>query len=177
MLKLLVKARAGLVKGLEWAVMLVTGILVLDVMWQIITRFVLKPPSIWTEELARMLLIWVSLMGAALTFERKGHLGVDYFVGKLNAKAKKVAELAAALFVAVFSALVVFYGGILLVMSALSGGGQPSPALGIEWGHVYLALPISGFFIVLFSMETVVKSGLDLLVKKEKSKLEPALSE
>ena len=57
MLKALVAARKYLVKGLEWAVILVTGFLVLDVVWGIITRFVLGSPSKWTEELARMLLI------------------------------------------------------------------------------------------------------------------------
>ncbi len=100
MMKLLSKGRTGLVKLLEWAVIGVTGFLVLDVMWQNITRFIIGDPSKWTEELARMLLIWVSLMGAALAFERKGHLGVDYFVGKLNEKLKKVAELVAYLLVA-----------------------------------------------------------------------------
>ncbi len=174
MMKLLSKGRKGLVKLLEWAVIAVTGFLVLDVMWQIITRFIIGDPSIWTEELARMLLIWVSLMGAALTFERKGHLGVDYFVGKLSAKLKKVAELVAYLLVAVFSALVIFWGGLLLVLNALSGKGQPSPALGIEWGHVYLALPISGCFIVLFAVEVVVKNARDLLGKKKE---EPAPAE
>ncbi len=78
--KLFAKGRKGLVKLLEWAVMFVTGFLVIDVMWQVFTRYnPLMHPSKWTEELARMLLIWVSLMGASLAFERKGHLGVDYF--------------------------------------------------------------------------------------------------
>ncbi len=66
MLKLFVTGRFWLVKFLEWSVMLITGFLVLDVVWQVATRFILRDPSKWTEELARMILIWVSLMGAAL---------------------------------------------------------------------------------------------------------------
>ena len=165
MLKVFVTGRWWLVKFLEWSVMLITGFLVLDVVWQVATRFILRDPSKWTEELARMILIWVSLMGAALAFERKGHLGVDYFVGKLNPTARTVSEIVAYLLVAAFSASVLVYGGAMLVQQTLSAG-QPSPALAIEWGHVYLALPISGFFIVLFSMEVVIKDCLELAGKK-----------
>ena len=174
MLNVLVAGRKYLVKGLEWAVILVTGFLVLDVVWGIITRFILGNPSQWTEELARMLLIWVSLMGASLAFERKGHLGVDYFVGLMNAKARKMAEIIAYLLVAAFSGAVIFYGGLLLVITTLDRG-QESPALGMEWGHVYLALPISGFFIVLFALEVVIKDCLDLMGKKKEP--EPTESE
>ena len=165
MLKVFVTCRLWLVKFLEWAVMLITGFLVLDVVWQVATRFILRDPSKWTEELARMILIWVSLMGAALAFERKGHLGVDYFVGKLNPTARTVSEIVAYLLVTAFSASVLVYGGGMLVQQTLSAG-QASPALAIEWGHVYLALPISGFFIVLFSMEVVIKDCLELAGKK-----------
>jgi TRAP-type C4-dicarboxylate transport system permease small subunit len=41
-------------------------------------------------------------------------------------------------------------GGVDLVVSTLELG-QPSPALGVEMGHVYLAVPISGFFLTLYA--------------------------
>ncbi|NIX00358.1 MAG: TRAP transporter small permease subunit, partial [Phycisphaerae bacterium] len=53
------------------------GVLVIDVTWQVITRFVLKNPSSWTEELATYLLIWVGLLGAAVALHRGAHLGID----------------------------------------------------------------------------------------------------
>jgi TRAP-type C4-dicarboxylate transport system permease small subunit len=158
------KLNEWLIRGLELTVMLVTGFLVLDVIWGVFTRYVVGNQSPWTEELARMLLVWVSLLGASIGFIRKSHLGVDYFVGKLSDKWQAIVQLAVYLFVAVFSAFVLVYGGSRLVSSTLQNG-QPSPALKIEMGYVYLAVPICGFFIVVFSIETVVNT-IGALLKK-----------
>jgi TRAP-type C4-dicarboxylate transport system permease small subunit len=153
-----------LIKGLELTVMLVTGFLVIDVIWGVFTRYVMGHQSPWTEELARMLLIWVSLLGAGIGFIRKSHLGVDYFVGKLSDRSQMMVQLIIYLLVAIFAAFVLIYGGYRLVSSTLQNG-QPSPALKIEMGYVYLAVPISGFFIVVFSIETVVNT-IGVLLKK-----------
>jgi TRAP-type C4-dicarboxylate transport system permease small subunit len=155
MLEVFRKINKWLVKALELAVILVTGFLVIDVVWGVFTRYVLGHQSPWTEELARMLLIWVSLLGASIGFIRKSHLGVDYFVNKLNQKWQAIGQLVVYLLVAVFAAIVLVYGGYRLVSSALLNG-QPSAALRIQWGYVYLAVPISGFFIVIFSIKVIL---------------------
>ena len=149
------KLSTGLIKVLEIAVILVTGFLVIDVVWGVFTRYILGHQSPWTEELARMLLIWVSLLGASVGFIRKSHLGVDYFVGKLNQRWQAIGQLVVYLLITVFAAVVLVYGGYRLVYSVLLNG-QPSAALKIQWGYVYLAVPISGFFIVVFSIEMIL---------------------
>jgi TRAP-type C4-dicarboxylate transport system permease small subunit len=35
---------------------------------------------------------------------------------------------------------------------------QVSPALGLKMGYVYLAIPISGFFLVIYSMELFIEN-------------------
>ncbi len=136
---------------LEGLVMVVMAVLVLDVLWQVFTRLVLKNPSTWTEELAIFMLIWVSLLGAAVALGRGAHLGIDYFVGKFPARAKLTTEVFVFLSVATFSLLVMIVGGIDLVASNLDLG-QESPALRVKMGYVYLAVPISGFFLTLYAM-------------------------
>ena len=165
MLNVILKFKTWLVKGLELTVMIVTGILVIDVVWGVFTRYVLGHQSPWTEELARMLLIWVTLLGASIGFIQKSHLGVDYFVNKLSERWKEVGQLVVYLLVAVFAAIILIYGGYRLVSSSLSYS-QPSPALHIEMGYVYLAVPISGFFIVIFSIEMIIEL-ISSLLKKE----------
>ncbi len=162
LLPLIIKLKNLLVKGLELAVMLVTGILVIDVVLGVFTRYVLDDQISWTEELARMLLIWVSLLGASVAFIRKSHLGVDYFVGKLNEKWQTISQILVYLLVAIFSSIVLIYGGYSLVSSALKYS-QPTPALNIEMGYVYIAVPISGIFIVVFSIETIIELICSLL--------------
>jgi TRAP-type C4-dicarboxylate transport system permease small subunit len=165
MLSVIIKSKNLLVKGLELTVMAVTGILVIDVVWGVFTRYVLGHQSPLTEELARMLLIWVSLLGASVAFIRKSHLGVDYFVNKLNEQWRNIGQIVVYLLVAVFAGIVLVYGGCRLVYSAYLNG-QPSPALGWEMYKIYLAVPISGFFIVIFSIETIIETVNSLLNKK-----------
>ena len=137
-------------RSLELLVTVVVAVLVMDVLWQVFTRFVLKSPSTWTEELAVFMLIWVSLLGAAVALNRGVHLGIDYFVGKLSPRKKLYTEIFAFMCISIFSLTVMVIGGIDLVGSTLKLE-QMSPALGIKVGYVYLAVPISGFFLVLYS--------------------------
>lgn len=143
-------------RSLELLVIAVMVVLVVDVLWQVFTRFILKDPSTWSEELAVFMLIWVSLLGAAVALNRGAHLGIDYFVGKLPPRKRLYTEIFAFLCVALFSFTVMILGGIELVRSTLRLG-QQSPALGIQVGYVYLAIPISGFFLVLYSVIGLVE--------------------
>lgn len=146
-----------LVRGLEWGVIVLMGGLVLDVLWQVASRYVLRSPSSWTDELATLLIIWVALLGASVAFIRQGHLGVDYFVGKLPPRPRLLIEVCVYLLVAFFALAVLLIGGLKLVGLTLLTG-QVSPALGVKMGHVYLALPVSGFFILVFALTTAAQN-------------------
>jgi TRAP-type C4-dicarboxylate transport system permease small subunit len=147
--------------SLELLVIVVVAVLVVDVLWQVFTRFVLKDPSTWTEELAIFLLIWVSLLGAAVALNRGAHLGIDYFVGKLSPRKRLHTEIFVFLCISAFSLTVMVIGGIDLVSSTFKVE-QLSPALGVKVGYVYLAVPISGFFLVLYSVIALIERLVQL---------------
>ena len=67
--------RKVLTRGLEWVVIIAVAVLTLDVLWGVFSRRILGGQSRWTEELARVLLIWVALLGTSVAFGEKGHLG------------------------------------------------------------------------------------------------------
>ena len=135
---------------LEILIMVSMAVLVIDVSWQVFTRLVLKNPSTGTEELAVFMIIWVALLGSAVALSRGAHLGIDYLVNKLSIRKKIFTEIFVFLCIALFSLCVMVIGGMDLVISTLNLG-QISPALGVKIGYVYLAVPISGFFLVLYS--------------------------
>jgi len=149
---------------LETLVRAAMAILVLDVLWQVFTRLVLKNPSTWTEELAQFLLVWVALLGGAVALNRGAHLGIDYFVGKLPRRARVATEVVVFLCVAAFSFFVMVGGGVDLVRSMLVLG-EESPALRLKIGYVFLAVPISGFFLALYAAIGVVERIRELLSK------------
>lgn len=134
---------------LEILVMIVMGVLVVDVLWQVFSRYVLRAPSKWTEELAIFLLIWAALLGAAVATGRGAHLGIDYFVQKLPPRDRLRAEIFGFLCIVLFAFFVMIIGGTELVRITLRLQ-QKSPALGVQMGYVYLAVPISGFFMLLY---------------------------
>ena len=132
-------------------------LLVVDVCWGVFTRYVMGEQAKWTEELARFLLVWVSLLGGAVAFGTKGHLGVDYFVGKFHPDAQKSMAVFVHLVVLFFAVSIFLYGGGRVVSDALAME-QMTPALGWKMGHVYLALPIAGVFMVLYTVEALVET-------------------
>lgn len=64
-------------KILENFVVGLMGILVIDVLWQVTSRYVLSSPSSFTDELAGFLLIWVGLFGSAYVAGKNEHLAID----------------------------------------------------------------------------------------------------
>jgi len=158
-------ARQKIVKLLEILVIVLVIALTLTVLWGVFTRYMSKMlPFIggqaeYTDELARLLLIWVSTFGAALAFERKAHLGVDFFVGKLDPEAAKIVAVMVQFLIITLAVIVFIVGGSALAKGQMQ---QILPTMSfLTRGMVYMALPISGLFIILFSIENLV----DLLQK------------
>jgi len=141
-----------LVKGLEVLLVVGMAVLVVDVLWGVFSRYALGEQTRWTEELAVYLLVWISLLGAALTFREKGHLGVDYFVGKLEPSVRRLSAIFVEVIVFAFSAFALVHGGWNLVIKTFASG-QVLPALNLPMGYVYSVVPISGVVFCLFAFE------------------------
>ena len=129
---------------------LLMGVNVLNVLWQVFTRFVLQHPSSFTEELARFLLIWVGLLGASYASGRKLHLAIEVMVAKLKGRARLWMEVLIQSLIFIFSLLVMVIGGIRLVTITLALS-QISAALRIQLGYVYLVIPVSGLLIMFYA--------------------------
>ncbi|SMP46252.1 TRAP-type C4-dicarboxylate transport system, small permease component [Neorhodopirellula lusitana] len=151
------KLKTMMTKLLEVVLIIAVALLVLDVVWGVFTRYAMGQQANWTEELARYLLVWVSLLGGAVAFGTKGHLGVDYFVSKFHPDARKLMAIVGDLIVLFFAGAIFLYGGCRLVGDTLAME-QVTPALGWKMGYVYLALPLSGFFMVLYTVDNLIET-------------------
>lgn len=54
--------------------------------WQVFTRYVLKNPSSWSEELVSYLFAWASLLGASLITGERGHMNIPVIVERMSGK-------------------------------------------------------------------------------------------
>lgn len=144
------KAKDKVDRALEILLVFLMSSSVLNVLWQVFTRFILRHPSSWTEELARYLLIWIGLLGASYAASKKMHLPIDILLVKLKGRARELAELSIQIFIFLFVLTVMTIGGFRLVAMTLKLN-QVSAALKIKLGYVYLALPLCGFLIMFYS--------------------------
>ena len=161
--------RKGFIRALEVLLMAMVAVLTLTVLWGVFTRFCLGRQAEYTDELARLLLVWVSMVGAALAFGEKAHLGVDFFVNKLHPEARKTLSMLVQVVTVVLAVAVFVIGGWGLAMGQM---GQQLPTLPISRGMVYLSIPLGGVLICLFALENlaeIIKTPAGLLGAQTKS--------
>lgn len=147
--------RRYLDKFLATFVTILMGVLVLNVLWQVASRYLLGDPSSFTDELAGFLLIWVGLLGATYITGSKEHLAIDILHHKLSEKNKVKVNLIINILVALFALTVLVIGGGNLVYITLHLK-QISSALQIPIGYVYIVLPLSGVFIIYYSIYDIL---------------------
>lgn len=143
-------------KALAWLVTGFMGILVLNVLWQVASRFIVGRPSSFTDELAGFLLIWVGLLGAAYASGKKEHLAIDLIANKLTPKGRKIRDTIVHGLIILFALVVLIIGGSNLSFIAFHLN-QISSALQLQVGYVYLVLPVSGAFIIYYSIMDMIE--------------------
>ena len=100
-----------------------------------------------TGDFSKMMLIWVTMSASSLMFSSRGHLGVDYFVGKMNLKARQLVSILVYMLILFFIISIFFVGGIKISISSWSQQMQNIP---ISKGIIYMILPIGGFFTLFY---------------------------
>src|SRR6056297_3587351 len=145
------KAYQRINRILEIALIFLLPILVIDVLWQVFSRYVLSSPSSFTDELAGYLLIWVSLLGAAYVAGRQEHLAIDILLQRSRPARRRRIQLLIYLVILVFALSVMVIGGIWLVYTRFVLDVK-SAALELPLGYVYIVLPLSGLLISYFTI-------------------------
>jgi len=141
--------RKALFSGvLEWVSLLAFAALIVLTVIQVLSRYVLKMPVTFTEEMGRFLFIWVSFLGAALVMKNDSHMRLDILKDKLSTRVTTALELFVYTAILIFS-VVVFSESFRLIKATTR---QIAPVSRLPMAVVYLVLPISTFFMSLYSV-------------------------
>jgi len=135
---LLAKAEAAVLISLVAAMTLI-------VFLQVVYRYILIQPLYWSEELARYLFVWVSILGAALGLQKRGHFGLDFFYRMLPDQKRRFLQFLIHLLVGCVI-LVILVQGVKLVQATVL---QKSPAMEISMGWAYACLPVGAGLMVI----------------------------
>jgi len=144
--------KKALDKYLAYFLALLMALITLDVLWGVFTRYALGNQTGWTEELARYLLIWIGMLGAAYASGQKMHLAIDLLSPKLNPKAQVRLAIIIHLLIAGFALTAMVIGGLRL-MYITHTLGQTSAAMRIPMALVYAAIPLAGMLVVFYKID------------------------
>ncbi|AWX43678.1 Putative TRAP transporter small permease protein [Flagellimonas maritima] len=150
------RLRKTIDKVLANILVIIMALMVLNVLWQVGSRFILGSPSSFTDELARYLLIWVGILGAAYISGQNMHVAIDVFPRRLGPTAQKWLKVIVRLLVIVFCLAAMVVGGSRLVYITYALG-QNSPALQVPLAVVYMVIPISGLLIIYYKISDIIK--------------------
>ena len=136
--------------------------IVLAVLWQVFSRYVLQNSSSVTEEIARYLMIWIGILGAAYASGQQEHLAINILPPKLNERNRIRLRIGINILIILFavSALIIGGGNLVYISYLL---GQTSAALNLPLSVVYAVLPISGILIIVYKLNEVFKPKKYLL--------------
>lgn len=119
------------------AVVLLTCMIV-SLVLQVFTRFVLNNPASWTEAVARYAFIWVIMLGCSMCVANGSHATVSLLNDSLHGNIKKVHKVIIELFVIACAATLMYQAFQLIPKT----GKSIIPVLKIPMSYIYAALPV-----------------------------------
>lgn len=136
-MKLLLSLEKNFEKYLITSALLVMSLVLIA---QVVMRYVFRSPFVWSEELARYLLIWLSMMGASFAVRESRHISVEFLPVVFGPKSFALFATIAHIGNLIFCVLMIWYA--VPVISRLAAIGQLSPSLGIPMWMIYAAVPV-----------------------------------
>ena len=149
-------------------------LMTLIVGWQVFGRYVLNQSPDWSEQAALVLMIWYVCFAAAAGVKQGFHIRVVALENIASRQVKHLMRRTNFLVVAVCGLIMFFWGGQLVSETWY----HAVPTLPLTRGMVYLAVPVAGAVIFLFSLENLLldltnTDGDDVLPSENQSDPEP----
>jgi TRAP-type C4-dicarboxylate transport system permease small subunit len=131
--------------ALDWCVVAIGGLMVALVFVNVVLHLFHRDNP-WTTEFCEFLMVWVTFLGAAAATRRGAHMAISEFVDRLDARARRGADLAIAAVAAAVLVLLVWYG----VAIVRATWANELTVLGWPMGLQYLALPVGAAATLVF---------------------------
>jgi len=143
----------GFVRGIVLGEKLLSGLFLLIILStmaaHVIARYLFEDPFQWSEEVAKLALIWMTFISAAFVMAEHRHIAVDMITSRISDRANLLIECVSYVIIA-FSCLLLLIGGANFVWYV---GKVGSPALGVPKSFWYGA-GMAG--LLLMAMHAIV---------------------
>lgn len=140
-------------KIIQIFLVILLGLMVVAIAWQVGTRYIFDAPSIYTDEFLRYGLIWMGLVGAGYCFVLNKHLSLPILLEILPERGRKYMEAVNLTSTALFG-VVLIYGGW---KSINAHWATKTPMLRLPVGFLESAIFICGILIIISQTINLVK--------------------
>ncbi len=136
----------------------------LEVIMAVFFRYVLFAPLRWGEEMARLMMMWIGMLGIAIALKDGDHIGIETVLSSLSRRQRAWCNLASHLLISVFL-VVLFYFGLL---QAIRAWNIILPALLIPWTWPMLAVPCATV-VQLVHLVPIILDEIDVILDRSNS--------
>ncbi len=133
---------------------LLCGLLTVIVTWQVVARYLFNSPGAQSEELAKILFVWLTLFAAALLFGEKGHMNIGILSDALPARWNISLQILSSVLILIFCVAILVLGGWDAVGRTMRQTNAAMPFL--TTGQIYMALPICGLFSSFYCIYNII---------------------
>jgi len=146
---MLKRALDKLLEDLIFALMLIMCVVVL---WQVVARFVLHSPSVWSEELARYCMVWIAMLGSALAMKNGMHMTLTIITDRIKHENLRIVIFVFDMICCLILGFVLMYYGYGFMISGLTKA-TASLKISMVWANA--AMPFGGLFLTLNIIEVI----------------------
>jgi TRAP-type C4-dicarboxylate transport system permease small subunit len=119
-----------------------------DVFLGVFSRYVLARTFTWYDEIARLLFVWITFLGAGVGVKRGVHFRLHLLVDRFPRALQRATVIFGVLVVMGFGWILIQQGWKLVEL----GQFQQTPVMGLSKQYIYLAVPVGGALVILFSL-------------------------
>lgn len=144
--------------AIEWICLLLMVVLSIDLLLGVFSRYVLVRTFTWYDEIARGCFVWLTFLGAAVGVKRQAHFRLHIVVDRLTPRLRQATVVILPLVVIIFAGLLIQQGLVFLEI----GKFQQTPVMGLPKTWIYVAIPIGGALMILYSLGPLWRALRDL---------------
>jgi TRAP-type C4-dicarboxylate transport system permease small subunit len=144
--------------AVEWICLILMVVLSIDLLLGVFSRYVLVKTFTWYDEIARGCFVWLTMLGAAVGVKRQAHFRLHIIVDRLTPRLRQATVILLPLVVIIFAGVLIQQGLVFLEL----GKFQQTPVMGLPKTWIYVAIPIGGALMILYSLGPLWRALRDL---------------
>lgn len=139
--------------AIDWlSIVLLSGIFILGLA-QVIWRWILNNPIVWSEELIQLTYVWICYLGWTIATRKDSHIRITAVLNMLPEGAQKWMQAFCHVLVIVFSVLMIRYGIDLIGV----GAKRTAVSFAMNYAVVYVMGPVCNLVIIFYELAGLIE--------------------